>query len=162
MYQRLGEIFIMDKTKAQITKIAREANKLAVRVLKQNGIGTSEFDLIHVVRKHDGISQNEISKILGTDKAMVARQVKSLIKRGYITKTMNPSDKRSCLIYKTDKSDELKISKRHVENVYYEYLLSELSEEEQNIFCSILEKVYLRSKEESKSNFINVLKLIEE
>lgn len=152
----------MDKTKAQITKIAREANKLAVRVLKQNGIGTSEFDLIHVVRKHDGISQNEISKILGTDKAMVARQVKSLIKRGYITKTMNPSDKRSCLIYKTDKSDELKISKRHVENVYYEYLLSELSEEEQNIFCSILEKVYLRSKEESKSNFINVLKLIEE
>lgn len=84
----------MDITKAQITKIAREVNKLAVKTLKKDGIGTSEFDLIHVVRKHNGITQAEICQILGTDKAAVAREVTSLIKRGYLTKKKNPADGR--------------------------------------------------------------------
>ena len=101
----------MDITKAEITKIAREVNKLAVRTLKRDGIGTSEFDLIHVVRKHDGISQSNICQILGTDKAAVAREVASLVKKGYLIKKKDPDDNRSSLIYPTEKAEELKVSK---------------------------------------------------
>lgn len=152
----------MDITKAQITKIAREVNKLAVKTLKKDGIGTSEFDLIHVVRKHNGITQAEICQILGTDKAAVAREVTSLIKRGYLTKKKNPADGRSSLVYPTEKAEELKISKRHVETAYYEYLLEALNDEEEEIFSMLLNKLYLRSKEESKAGFPNITKRIEE
>lgn len=152
----------MDITKAQITKIAREVNKLAVKTLKRDGIGTSEFDLIHVVRKHNGITQAEICQILGTDKAAVAREVTSLIKRGYLTKKKNPADGRSSLVYPTEKAEELKISKRHVETAYYEYLLEALNDEEKEIFSMLLNKLYLRSKEESKAGFPNITKRIEE
>ncbi len=152
----------MDITKAQITKIAREVNKLAVKTLKKDGIGTSEFDLIHVVRKHNGITQAEICQILGTDKAAVAREVTSLIKRGYLTKKKNPADGRSSLVYPTEKAEELKISKRHVETAYYEYLLEALNDEEKEIFSMLLNKLYLRSKEESKAGFPNITKRIEE
>ncbi len=151
----------MDITKAQITKIAREVNKFVVRRLKKDGIGSSEFDLIHVVRKHDGISQAGICKILGTDKGAVARQVASLVKRGYIRKLDDPNDKRASLIYPTAKAEELKISKRHVETIYYEYILRVLNEDEKKIFASLLEKVYLCSKEESKSEFQNLNKIVE-
>ena len=48
----------MDETHAQITKIAREVNKFVVRTLKKDGIGSSEFDLIHAVRKQDKPSGN--------------------------------------------------------------------------------------------------------
>ncbi len=152
----------MDITKVQITKIAREVNKLAVKTLKKDGIGTSEFDLIHVVRKHNGITQAEICQILGTDKAAVAREVTSLIKRGYLTKKKNPADGRSSLVYPTEKAEELKISKRHVETAYYEYLLEALNDEEKEIFSMLLNKLYLRSKEESKAGFPNITKRIEE
>lgn len=152
----------MDITKAQITKIAREVNKLAVKTLKKDGIGTSEFDLIHVVRKHNGITQAEICQILGTDKAAVAREVTSLIKRGYLTKNKNPADGRSSLVYPTEKAEELKISKRHVETAYYEYLLEALNDEEKENFSMLLNKLYLRSKEESKAGFPNITKRIEE
>lgn len=152
----------MDETHAQITKIAREVNKFVVRTLKKDGIGSSEFDLIHAVRKHNGISQTEICQILGRDKAAVARSVVSLVKRGYLTKADNPTDRRASLIYPTAKSEELKVSKRHIETVCYEYLLDALSDEEKKIFVSLLEKVYERSKEESKSDFKDVVKLLEE
>ena len=33
----------MDKTKRQITKIAREANKLVIRTMKDDGIGSGEM-----------------------------------------------------------------------------------------------------------------------
>ena len=47
----------MDATKRQITKIAREVNKFTARMLKLDGIGTAEYDFIHVVRKNPGITQ---------------------------------------------------------------------------------------------------------
>ncbi len=146
----------MDITKAQITKIAREVNKLAVKTLKEDGIGTSEFDLIHIVRKHNGITQSDITKILGIDKAAVARQVVRLTKKGFIIKKDNTEDKRSSLIYPTLKAEELKVSKRFVENTYYEWLLEGLKKEEKETFSLLLEKVYLRSKEESKTGFPHV------
>ena len=152
----------MDITKAEITKIAREVNKLAVRTLKRDGIGTSEFDLIHVVRKHDGISQSNICQILGTDKAAVAREVASLVKKGYLIKKKDPDDNRSSLIYPTEKAEELKVSKRHVETAYYEYLLEGLTEQERGTCAHLLEKIYLRSKAESKAGFPNIRKIIEE
>lgn len=38
----------MDDTKRQITKIAREVGKFTVQTMKEEGIGTAEFDVIHL------------------------------------------------------------------------------------------------------------------
>ena len=152
----------MDDTKAQITKIAREVNKLATRTLKLDGIGTSEFDLIHVVRKHNGITPSEICQILGTDKGAVTRQIASLLKKGYVISRPNPSDRRSRLIFPTAKAEALKVSKRHIETIFYEWLLEILQPEEKAVFVSLLDRLYHRSKEESKSGFVDVNKRIED
>ena len=45
-----------DPTERQMTKIAREAAKFTVQMMKADGIGTAEFDFIHLVRhnpRHD-------------------------------------------------------------------------------------------------------------
>lgn len=151
----------MDKTQAKITKIAREVNRAAIKIMKADGIGTSEFDLIHAVRKHDGITQAELSKILGTDKAAIARQVQRLLKKGYLVKSDNPKDKRSSLVRPTGKAQQLKVSKRQVESTYYSYLLEALTEEEQDVFCSLLDKLYHRSKEESLNGFPHIQERVE-
>lgn len=47
----------MDITERKITKIAREVSKFTVRQLREEGVGASEFDVIHAVRKNPGITQ---------------------------------------------------------------------------------------------------------
>ena len=64
----------MDLTERKITKIAREASKLAVRTLKEDGIGTAEYDFIHLVRHHPGITQAEVREQLRVDKGAAARR----------------------------------------------------------------------------------------
>ena len=152
----------MDQSKSQITKIAREANKLVIRTMKEGGIGSGEMDLIHLVRHNPGLSQKEICLQLNMDKGAVARRTASLEQKGYLIRRENPADGRSQLLYATEKAEKLKISKAAVESVFYAWLLEGLDEAEQSSFVSALDKLYLRSKKESRSGFLHVTELLAE
>ncbi len=152
----------MDMSKRQITKIAREANKLVVRTMKEGGIGSGEMDLIHMVRHNPGLSQREISLQLNMDKGAVARRTASLEQKGYLIRKENPADGRSQLLYATEKAENLKTSKAAVETVFYAWLLEGLDPAELASFTAVLDKLYLRSKQESRSGFPNVTKLLAE
>lgn len=143
----------MDFTKRQMTKIAREANKLTIQMMKEEGIGSGEFDLIHLVRHNPGISQKDAGQKLNMDKGAVAHRVVSLEQKGYLIRQENPADGRSRLLYATEKADSLKNSKAEVETAFYAWLLEELPAEEREIFCRILEQLYYRSKTESRCGF---------
>ena len=146
----------MDITQRQITKIAREAGKFTSRTIKEEGVGTAEFDLIHVVRKRPGITQSEICRILGADKGAVAKQTANLEAKGYLQRQSNPSDGRSQLIYPTEQAQRLKNSKAHIETVFYDWLLDSLPQEERESFCRTLDTLYLRAKRESRAGFPEV------
>ena len=48
----------MDRSERKITKIAREVSAITVQTMKAEGIGTAEFDFIHLVRHNPGITQD--------------------------------------------------------------------------------------------------------
>lgn len=152
----------MDMSRRRITKIAREISKFTVRTLKEEGIGASEFDVIHAARKNPGITQAGICRILGTDKGAVARQTASLEEKGYLIRRENPADRRSQQIFPTERAQSLKNSKARIEALSYEWLLEALSPEEQAEFARLLEQIYLRCKAESKAGFPNLTRRIEE
>ena len=150
----------MDITKRKITKISREVSKFTVRTLRQDGIGTSEFDVIHAIRKNPGITQAEVCRITGMDKGAVARQTANLEAKGYITRAENPGDGRSRLLFATQKAEELKNSKAHVEAAFYEWLIQPLDEDERKEFSRLLDIVYRRCKAESRAGFPEMEKII--
>ena len=113
----------MDPTERKITKIAREAGKFTVQAMKEEGIGTAEFDFIHLVRHHPGITQTEVREQLKIDKGAAARRAASLEAKGYLIRKPNPWDGRSQLLYATEKAETLKNSKAEIETVFYEWLL---------------------------------------
>ena len=47
----------MDITERKITKIAREAEKLVLRTMREEGVGTAEIDLIHALRHNPGCTR---------------------------------------------------------------------------------------------------------
>lgn len=143
----------MDITERRITKIAREASKFIVRTLRADGVGTGEFDIIHAVRHNPGTTQSELCRLLGTDKGAVARQIANLEAKGYLTRSANPKDGRSRLIYPTQKAENLKNSKAHMETLFYSWLLEPLDEADRLEFTRILGILYQRSKVESRAGF---------
>lgn len=116
----------MDDTQRKMTKIAREVGKFTVQMMKEEGIGTAEFDVIHFVRHHPGATQTSMRETLKIDKGAAAKRVASLEHKGYLIRKPNPEDGRSQLLYATEKAEELKSSKAQIETVFYEWLLEEL------------------------------------
>lgn len=148
----------MDITERKITKIARETEKLVLLTMREEGVGTAEIDLIHALRHNPGCSQARLAEILNADKAAIARRTKNLEAKGYLVRRDDPSDKRSQLLFPTEKAENLKSSKAETEAAFYEYLLSVLTEEEKVAFIASLDKLYSASKAESRAGFPHFIK----
>lgn len=151
----------MDQSRRQITKIAREVSKFTVKAMKAEGIGTAEFDFIHQVRHHPGITQAQVRDALKIDKGAAARRAASLEAKGYLVRRENPNDHRSQLLFATEKAETLRNSKATVEQTFYEWLLEELNESDRDNFCRILNELYLRSKTQARAGFPDVAARLE-
>ena len=116
----------MDITERKITKIAREAEKLVLRTLREKDVGTAEIDLIHALRHNPGCTQAALAELLHADKAAIARRTKNLEGKGYLVRRDAPNDRRSQLLYPTEKAEGLKASKAEIEASFYEYLTGRL------------------------------------
>ena len=143
----------MDITERIITKIAREAEMLVLRTLREEGVGTAEIDLIHALRHNPGCTQAALAKLLHADKAAIARRTRNLEAKGYLIRRDAPNDRRSQLLYPTQKAERLKASKAEIEAAFYEYLLGALTPEEAALFAAALQKLYTASKLESRAGF---------
>ena len=151
----------MDETGRKITKIAREVAKFTVQTMKEEGIGTAEFDFIHQVRHHPCITQAQVRDALKIDKGAAARRAASLEAKGYLVRRENPNDHRSQLLFATEKAETLRNSKATVEQTFYEWLLEELTESDRDNFCRILNELYLRSKTQARAGFPDVAARLE-
>ena len=147
----------MDITERKITKIAREAEKLVLLALREEGVGTAEIDLIHALRHNPGCTQAMLAEILHADKAAIARRTKNLEAKGFLVRKANPNDRRSQLLYPTGRAETLKSSKAEIEAAFYEYLTTALSAEEADTFAALLDKVYTASKTESRAGFPHLI-----
>ena len=151
----------MDMTERKITKIAREVSALTVQMMKAEGVGTAEFDFIHLVRHNPGITQAEVRERLRIDKGAAARRAASLELKGYLVRRENPQDGRSQLLYATPQAESLKNSKASIEAAVYEWLLSDLDDADKAAFCETLDRLYRRMKAESRAGFPECRRLIE-
>lgn len=147
----------MDITERKITKIAREAEKLVLVALREDGVGTAEIDLIHALRHNPGCTQARLTEILHADKAAIARRTRNLEAKGFLVRRDDPRDKRSKLLYPTERAETLKSSKAEIEASFYEYLLSTLTAAEAETFAALLNRLYDASKSESRAGFPHLI-----
>ena len=152
----------MDMTGRKITKIAREVGKFTVQNMRREGVGAAEFDVIHLVRHHPGITQTQVVQALNMDKGAAAKRVANLESKGYLIRKPNPADGRSQLLYATEAADGLRNSKAHIEEVFYSWLLEGLDEAEAKQFCDTLDRLYRKIKAQRQAEFRDVAALLEQ
>lgn len=152
----------MDRTERKISRIARVAGRFSTRMMRRQGIGPAEFDFVQMVRHHPGITQTEICQKLELDKGAAARQSANLEAKGYLRREPNPDDGRSQLLFVTDKADELKSSKAHLEMAFYDWLTEPLSEGELTELDRMLEILLQRCREGREDHFAAVREKLEQ
>ena len=152
---------IMDKAKYRyMTKIVREMNKYKELREKENKLNPSEEVLLHLIRHHEGISQKELVVLRNVDKAAVARELSKLELKGYIERKSG-EDLRTRLIYSTEKTKNLKQELVSYEEEFFEWLFSSIESKEKEKFFETLTVLYLRSKQESRNGFTQLLEMNE-
>jgi len=111
--------------------------------LVDTDVSFSESVVISNIGFAEGISQEEISLMLYIDRAAIARNVKSLEKKGYIKTIRASSDKRIKELYLTDQGHKMYdlIEKKNKERL--DHLFEDLTVDEIEAFKATLNKIKL-------------------
>lgn len=94
-----------------------------------------------------GISQEQLAKNICINKSNVARQAAALEEGGFIRREPCEQDKRVMRLYPTEKALELLPQIRSIMAAWRTRLLADISEEEQVLLESLLEKIKARAEE---------------
>ena len=101
--------------------------------------------LIHIC-KNPGISQDKLSKTMYVNKSNVTRQLAVLDESGYVERKNCDDDKRITKVYPTEKALEMLPKIKQALHNWNDYITADFTEEENALFCSLLERITEKAK----------------
>lgn len=97
------------KAKKGFTLLAISYKEFASKRLEPLKINLTEANILHTLfNEGDGLTQETFVLHLFMDKASISRNIRSLIKKGFVTRHQHPTDKRAQQIFPTSKAEKLK------------------------------------------------------
>ena len=103
----------MDRFLRDLLHVSRKAQTCVGSVVRKYHITIAEEPFFMAIRSHDGATQEELTALVGVDKAMTTRVIHSLEHKGLVKRVQDEKDKRQNRIYKTEKADEISESVRN-------------------------------------------------
>ncbi len=139
----LRKISIIDKT----------AIKYRHEKFKPIGIGGCDHPYILCIERFPGISQDEITERVIVNKSNTTRTLSRLEEDGYILRTNNEVDKRVLNVELTNKGKEIIAEIKTINGQLEDYLFSDFSIEEKEIFQRLLDKVYKKAVDYARKDW---------
>ena len=136
----------MNSFTKNITTISRCANQFRNDLLEGTGLKGGQHSLITNLCREPGISQEQLSKLTYMNKSNVARQLANLEEGGFVIRKYSETDKRVLLVYPTEKALQLLPTIVDIHRAWRSYLTESFTEEELELFSSLLDRVAERAK----------------
>ena len=95
---------------------------------------------------HPGISQEQLARHICINKSNVTRTLATLEEQGLVKRCHSDTDKRVILVYPTEKMLSLLPKVKTIADKWNEYLSSDLTDEERELFQKTLEKISARAQ----------------
>lgn len=131
-----------------ITYLSRCIQQELKNVVVPFEISVGEEPYYMALIQNNGVTQDELTKLVKVDKAATARMVKSLEQKGYITRETDPKDKRNKRIYLTE-TGKLKYEPfANALRQFNQELTSEWTEEQYEFVYQSLEMLKKKFEEE--------------
>ena len=124
-----------------ISQLYRRGGAFIAKGMEQYNIGQGQFMFLLELYINDGRNQEELSKILKIDKGTTARAIKKLEEEGYIIRCKDENDKRSNIIYLTQKGKDIKDNIYSVLDEWERKINEHLDDNERELMIDLLKKV---------------------
>jgi DNA-binding MarR family transcriptional regulator len=96
----MSEVSTSPATAVLITRMARRVYRVARE--ERVGLSMKVFSTLSVLRDHDGIAQQTLGEILGTDANMLVLLLNSAEDAGFARRVRDPKDRRRHIVELTD------------------------------------------------------------
>jgi len=117
--------------------------------LGEYDLGYSQFIFLVEIYEHEGISLNDLATRGSFDKGTITKSIQKLEQQGYVRLENSENDKRSKLLFTSEKAREIIPKLYLLRQEWNEYLYSDLTDEEKTIFDVAMNKVVSKAKEYS-------------
>ena len=121
--------------------VLRRGQMYLDRELKRFAVRSGQIPILRLLEIRDGINQESIRKYLHMDKGTIAKTIKPLITKGYITRKTNPEDKRAYQIFLTRKGREIMPDVKNAITIWTDALTAGFSEEEKETAYVLLSRM---------------------
>ena len=128
-----------------LTYIARCGSHYRNEKLEPLGISGRQAGSLLAICHDPGISQEQLGKRVVLNKSNITRQLASLEEKGLVKRTVSPTDKRVLQLYPTELTQQLLPQIRQVYRNWREYLLADMTPEEQALLESLLVRIKSRA-----------------
>ena len=99
-----------------------------------------------VICRHPGRTQDELAASLCISKSTIARGIEWLVENGYVNREPKTDDRRSLLIYPTEKMLEIYPRIRDIADSWNEILAKDISEQELLLTYSVITRMAENAK----------------
>ncbi|HKI49478.1 MAG TPA: MarR family transcriptional regulator [Desulfobacteria bacterium] len=121
--------------------ILRRGQMYLDRKLEPLDVRSGQIPILRLLGIKDGINQENIRKFLHLDKGTVAKTIKPLILKGYVTRKTDPRDKRAYQIFLTRKGHEIMPDVNGAIAVWTEALTADFTEKEKDTAHDLLSRM---------------------
>lgn len=127
--------FLIHRTDVKLTNFL-------LRNLKPYGVTPEQWGIIVTLGEERGYTQKEIANHLEKDQTTIVRMIVSMEKKGLVKRVDHPQDKRSQLLFLTEKGTALKKTIVPVVQEIHMQMTERLTAEEEEILAELLNKVH--------------------
>ncbi|WP_342565900.1 MarR family transcriptional regulator [Paenibacillus sp. FSL R7-0345] len=120
----------------------RRISTAFARALKPYDITPEQWSVLLMIVDRSGINQKEVAAAAAKDQPTTARIVELLLKKGFITKSLNQNDRRAFLLYPTDEGKQLIEDTVALERQVLSSAVTGLTEEQLEQLRVMLEHIY--------------------
>lgn len=141
----------MDALMKYIARIYRCNNIYRNETLAEEGIDGYQHIYIMKICNNPGVSQEQLSRMIYVNKSTVARQIAALEKKGFVKRRNGRDDKRTMLLYPTQKGRRIYPKVKQTACKWNERLMEGFSEQEKEWLVEKLAVLTERAEAEVKT-----------
>lgn len=129
----------------QISITYRCAMRFREKELADTGLAGCQTPYLTALCRRPGITQEELARELNVNKSSVTRQLAVLEEKGYVRREADPTDKRSLLVYPTEKTHGVMNRIFSCYRQWNEYLTQDFTEEERAELSRLMARIAQRA-----------------
>jgi len=125
----------------QVGKVSRKMAKLTRDAVGPYGLTTTQFFLLTALYEEEDIAISALARKVVLDKATLTGLIDRLERDGFVTRRINPEDRRTVRVRLTPKAEKLRETMADLYHKINRKFLSFLTEEEQKTFEQVVSKI---------------------